>query len=288
MMHEKTEALELELNPELSQNPESSLYLVVSVILDGMVGAQRESQGPSFRFFSEQVAPQVSTKWPVGAHLCTQSAIKFLSPRKGEGWQHGIEGHLESPGEEKVQIFSVSVGRSAFERLREAASKADVPADPPAERPERRGLSMDEILAEVERGREEKGAPVAERLLGVPAHKRHAAVLEGLPYQAFEDVRHALGVSSGDLARVIGSSERTMRRRKESGALKQQESDALVRVAAAFERATRALGEARAVRWLTSPHPLLGGERALDLLSTSAGAEIVDEMLGAIEHGMPV
>lgn len=153
---------------------------------------------------------------------------------------------------------------------------------------ERRALSMDEILGEVERELEEEGPPVAERLTGAPRRTRHAAVLGGLPYEAFERVQEALGLSIGDLARVIGSSERTMRRRKESGRLTSSESDVLARIAVATEQAIGALGESRGVHWLTAPHPLLGGERALDFLSTSAGASVVEDMLGAIEHGMPV
>jgi len=149
-------------------------------------------------------------------------------------------------------------------------------------------LSMDEILREVDRTRGEEGPPVAERLTGAATHERHAAVLAGLPYQAFERVRDVLDVSVDDLAQVIGSSERTMRRRKDSGRLSRSESDALVRIAVAIERATRALGTTRGVRWLTTPHPLLSGERALDLLSTSAGASVVGDMLGGIEYGMPV
>jgi putative toxin-antitoxin system antitoxin component (TIGR02293 family) len=149
-------------------------------------------------------------------------------------------------------------------------------------------LSMDEILRDVDRTLGEEGPPVAEQLTGAATHERHAAVLAGMPYQAFERVRDVLNVSVDDLAHVVGSSERTMRRRKGSGRLSTSESDALVRIAVAIERATRALGDERGVRWLTTPHPLLHGERALDLLSTSAGASVVGDMLGGIEHGMPV
>ena len=147
---------------------------------------------------------------------------------------------------------------------------------------------MDEILREVDRTLGEEGPPVAEQLTGTATHERHAAVLAGLPYNTFERVRDVLDVRVDDLAHVIGSSERTMRRRKESGRLTTSESDALVRIAVAIERSTQALGKRRGVSWLTTPHPLLSSERALDLLSTSAGASVVDDMLGGIEYGMPV
>lgn len=168
----------------------------------------------------------------------------------------------------------------------QSVGNGQVGDEPPGSAPQ--DLSMDEILREVDRTRGEEGPPVAEQITGTATHERHAAVLAGLPYQAFERVRDVLDVSVDDLAHVVGSSERTMRRRKESGRLTTRESDALVRIAVAIERATRVLGTTRGVRWLTTPHPLLRGERSLDLLSTSAGASVVDDMLGGIEYGMPV
>jgi putative toxin-antitoxin system antitoxin component (TIGR02293 family) len=41
-----------------------------------------------------------------------------------------------------------------------------------------------------------------------------------------------------------------------------------------------------AARWLRRPNRALGGERPLDLLTSDAGARVVEQVLGRIEHGV--
>lgn len=110
----------------------------------------------------------------------------------------------------------------------------------------------------------------------------------GLPFPAFERLQRTLGVTSGELAAVVGIPVRTLARRRTQGRLTPGESDRLVRVSRVFARGVDLYdGDAgRAVEWLKSPILALGGKRPFDLLVTEVGARDVETILGRLEHGV--
>jgi putative toxin-antitoxin system antitoxin component (TIGR02293 family) len=115
-----------------------------------------------------------------------------------------------------------------------------------------------------------------------------AAVRAGLPYTALEHVREHLEASDDLLARALGISSRTLKRRRETGTLTTDESDRLVLLAEIVVLARQALDSAEAAReWLRTPHSMLGGESPLDHMDTVTGMEEVKTMLYHIEYGMP-
>lgn len=114
-----------------------------------------------------------------------------------------------------------------------------------------------------------------------------AAVKAGLDARVFVDLSHRLGVSEARLASVAGIAPTTLGRRKRAGALAQDESERVLRLASLLEHATRAFGdEADAADWLRSSNVALGGVAPLDLADTELGAREVDDLLGRLEHGV--
>ena len=81
---------------------------------------------------------------------------------------------------------------------------------------------------------------------------------------------------------------RTMARRKSTSArLTQDETDRAVRLARIQLEADRVFANPqKASRWLRTPRPSLSGQTPLSLLRTEAGAMVVSEVLGQIDHGM--
>lgn len=71
--------------------------------------------------------------------------------------------------------------------------------------------------------------------------------------------------------------------------LSREQSDHLTRVERVVTRAEEAIGDGvKARRWLRKPNHALQGRRPLDLLSNDAGARVVEQVLGRIEHGLGV
>ena len=114
-------------------------------------------------------------------------------------------------------------------------------------------------------------------------------VREGLPFEALEALADVLGLTPGALTGALGTSERTLQRRRRSGRLGPAESDRLWRLGHVWSLAIEAFdgdaGEARA--WLNAPKRALGGDAPVEHLDTEPGLRLVEQMLTAIEHTMP-
>ncbi|HLI83098.1 MAG TPA: antitoxin Xre/MbcA/ParS toxin-binding domain-containing protein [Bryobacteraceae bacterium] len=69
--------------------------------------------------------------------------------------------------------------------------------------------------------------------------------------------------------------------------LSSEESDRAVRVARVTAHAERVFGDPeKAWRWLRKPKTRFDGKSPLEMLTTEAGARLVDQMIVQIDHGM--
>lgn len=89
----------------------------------------------------------------------------------------------------------------------------------------------------------------------------------------------------------MGTSTRTLARRRKVGRLDSEESDRLYRVARVFERAVSVFGGDRlaveeARQWFHTPLWALGDETPLLYLQTETGAIEVDALLDRMDFGV--
>ena len=111
------------------------------------------------------------------------------------------------------------------------------------------------------------------------------ALRQGLPREAFERIRGDLGISSEELADVLGIPTRTLARRTDR--FKPDESERLLRVCSVVQKAADVLEDRSAARrWMTQPKRALGGLTPLRCCDTEMGAREVEALLGRIEHGV--
>lgn len=114
-------------------------------------------------------------------------------------------------------------------------------------------------------------------------------VAEGLPTYALERVREKLSVSRKEFSDIIQISERTMSRRAKERSLPVDESERVYRLSRLMELAVRVLGSEDDARdWMKESNVALGDATPLAFLRTEPGAELVEQVLGRIEHGIPV
>lgn len=113
-------------------------------------------------------------------------------------------------------------------------------------------------------------------------------VERGFSYATFVRLQRAIDVPAQDLADFVQIPARTLLRRKETGRLRSDESDRVLRVSRLLERAIELFeGDAEAARnWLASPAKALGGHTPLDFARTEAGAREVESLIGRLEHGV--
>ncbi|NBF39498.1 MAG: DUF2384 domain-containing protein [Spirochaetes bacterium] len=116
-----------------------------------------------------------------------------------------------------------------------------------------------------------------------------ARIEAGFTADSVEALRGRLGLSVEEMAGLLGMSARTLGRRLEGGKLTAEESDRLYRYARLFERAVEVLGsEEKARRWLKKEQWALGSRVPLEIARYGPGAREIIDLLGRIEHGIPV
>ena len=112
------------------------------------------------------------------------------------------------------------------------------------------------------------------------------AVRQGLSFESFVALRDALGVSTDELARLLGIPRRTLTKRQSEGVFKLAESNAISRIARVYKEALDFFSDdADALRWLKTPLPALGGT-PLNLLDTDPGADAVSTLLTQLAWGL--
>lgn len=131
------------------------------------------------------------------------------------------------------------------------------------------------------------------RYLGIKPGKHAtrlvALVNKGLGTDSVDALAGHLELATSEFTKkFVHIPTQTFRRRKEAGRLNSDESDRVVRYARLLKLTTDMMegDEESALRWLKTPHHLLGGETPLTYANTETGASEVTQLVGRIEHGV--
>jgi putative toxin-antitoxin system antitoxin component (TIGR02293 family) len=118
----------------------------------------------------------------------------------------------------------------------------------------------------------------------------HELLEQGLPNVAVRHLITSMAVIAPDsLESVIGMSARTRQRREKhpTELLSQDQAGRTWKFAEILTRATSIFGSRTdAEQWLVEPATGLDRRRPIDLLSTPAGVELVEDFLGRLEYGV--
>jgi putative toxin-antitoxin system antitoxin component (TIGR02293 family) len=124
------------------------------------------------------------------------------------------------------------------------------------------------------------------------ALEAHESIQQGFPSRSlvvFVQRFPAIG-REDTIDKVVGVSLRTLQRHKKPGArerLSREQSGKLYKAAEIVAKAVDVLGTPEAAeRFLEEPAMALDGKRPIDLLSTPAGAELVEKHLGRLDYGV--
>jgi putative toxin-antitoxin system antitoxin component (TIGR02293 family) len=113
------------------------------------------------------------------------------------------------------------------------------------------------------------------------------ALQEGFPTAAADALVAGGGLAADELYRLVIPRRTLALRRQKVQPLSPAESDRLARVARILAIADETFGNSHKThRWLRKPNRGLGGQVPLELLLTEAGARLVEQALGRIDHGI--
>ncbi len=131
------------------------------------------------------------------------------------------------------------------------------------------------------------GGPRATRVRAPSMLSLHDAAERRLGIAVVDALAENLDASRDALLESLSVSSRTMARRRVEGSLSAEESDRALRLARIAATAEDVLGDREAAAaWLKQPSRALGGRVPLDLVRTDAGATLVTDVLGRLEHGV--
>jgi putative toxin-antitoxin system antitoxin component (TIGR02293 family) len=100
-------------------------------------------------------------------------------------------------------------------------------------------------------------------------------------------VARYLGLSLGQMAKLLPVTERTIQRYDRERRFTPAVSEQILQIAAVAARGEDVLGGRQAfLAWMGSPSPALGNRTPASLLGSRFGSEIVLDELGRIEHGV--
>jgi len=109
----------------------------------------------------------------------------------------------------------------------------------------------------------------------------------GIAHAEVRQVATLLQLSIRELAILLALNERTMARRLVSGTLNKVESERLLLLQVLAAHGLRVFeDQGKFNRWLRRPLEILEGQSPLQLLDTATGFQVVDQLLGRIEHGV--
>jgi putative toxin-antitoxin system antitoxin component (TIGR02293 family) len=133
------------------------------------------------------------------------------------------------------------------------------------------------------------GTQLWEYIFGTPWNSDEAfvAIEQGLSAGVLRKLEACVPSVTPMVPELLGSSARTLARRRSQGRLTPVESDRLFRLVALYARAADVLGSLEAAdEWMHSPAIALGDKTPLAYARNEAGAKRVEQLLIRIDDGV--
>jgi len=112
-------------------------------------------------------------------------------------------------------------------------------------------------------------------------------IRKGIPKQAMTHLMHIADISLNEMASIIHTSDRTLRRYSPHQKLSEQQSERMVEMARLYSRGEEIFGDIENFKdWMDTSLLPLGNKKPKEYLDTSLGIAMLMDELGRIEHGV--
>lgn len=189
------------------------------------------------------------------------------------------------PGEKKSDIGTGARKKQTHDEKRNVQNTPNRAASPITPAPSSAGMERTTLPFATSSGLRAPGA----KLLGIPAttiDELIETIAQGLPTATLGKLSDSLGFNRRRVLELTGISERSLVRRKLHARLTPAESERTARVARVTERAHQLMGTEAGNRWLTGQWPALNHKTPLQYAQSDLGAELVIDLMSALEDGI--
>lgn len=112
-------------------------------------------------------------------------------------------------------------------------------------------------------------------------------IRQGLPKKALDNLVSVAGFTTNEIAHIIHTSDRTLRRYTSSHKLDSEQSERVLELAKLYSRGEEIFGTLDSFKsWMDREVVAFGNKKPKSLLDTSLGIEMLMDELGRIEHGV--
>ncbi len=120
-------------------------------------------------------------------------------------------------------------------------------------------------------------------------HTLLRVIRDGISYEEFDRIKDNSGLSLAEWANYLNLSERTLLRyAKNDENLDKSTSERVIEIAMLQEKAIEVFGSLEVFnQWMNAPVRALGNAMPKEYLDSSIGIQILTNLLGRIEHGIP-
>lgn len=109
----------------------------------------------------------------------------------------------------------------------------------------------------------------------------------GVPKRALDNLMGITGITTGEIAGIIRTSDRTLRRYTSQQKLNPEQSERIIELARLYSRGEAVLGSLESFKqWMDSTIMALGNKKPKEFLDTSLGIKMLMNELGRIEQGI--
>ena len=109
----------------------------------------------------------------------------------------------------------------------------------------------------------------------------------GIPKQAMTHLMDVADISLSEMAAIVHTSDRTLRRYTANQKLSQEQSERMIEMARLYSRGEEVFGSMDKFKlWMDSMILALGNKKPKEYLDTSLGINMLMNELGRIEHGI--
>ncbi len=109
---------------------------------------------------------------------------------------------------------------------------------------------------------------------------------EGVPMHTLNRIMEYTSLTIKEISELLPVSERQLSRYDPDHILRKDISSHLIQLVALFERGYEVFGEEKFKIWVRTENRALGNNKPIDILDTPIGIEMIQDILGRIEHGV--
>ncbi len=109
---------------------------------------------------------------------------------------------------------------------------------------------------------------------------------EGISMEIFNKILKYTTITTKEMSSILPVSERQLSRYDKDHVLRKDISSHLIQLIELFERGYDVFGLDKFKLWIRRANKALGNVKPIDILDTSIGIQMVEDLIGRVEHGV--